>query len=131
MLECLILGDSIATGIHMFRKECTAYARVGINTSNFIKKYAVQSLSAETVIISLGTNDSDGMNTYRNLQKLRKKVKAKKVYWVLPVQFTKQRDFVEMVAAENNDILIRIPYVSQDKVHPSMAGYQRIGELAR
>jgi lysophospholipase L1-like esterase len=131
MLECLILGDSIAAGIHMFRKECTAYARVGINTSNFIKKYAVQSLSAETVIISLGTNDSDGMNTYRNLQKLRKKVKAKKVYWILPVQFTKQRDFVEMVAAENNDILIRIPYVSQDKVHPSMAGYQRIGELAR
>ena len=131
MIECLILGDSIAQGVHMYRKECIAYAKQGINSSKFLKKYSVQRLSAEAVIISLGTNDSDDMNTYANVKKLRKKIKAKRVYWILPAQFSKQRDHVEMVAAENDDVMIRIPYVSRDGIHPSMAGYSRMAEIAK
>ena len=131
MIECLILGDSIAQGVHMFRKECTAYTQAGINSSKFLKKYSVQRLSAEVVVISLGTNDSDDMNTYANVKKLRKKIKAKRVYWILPVEFSKQRDHVEMVAAENDDVMIRIPYVSKNGIHPSMAGYSRIAEIAQ
>lgn len=131
MIECLILGDSIAQGVHMFRRECAAYTQVGINSSKFLKRYSVKRLSAEVVVISLGTNDSDDMNTYENLKKLRKKIKAKRVYWILPVEFSMQRDHVEMVAAENDDVMIRIPYVSRDGIHPSMAGYSRMAEIAK
>jgi lysophospholipase L1-like esterase len=115
----------------MFRKECAAYTQVGINSSKFLKKYSVQRLSAEVVVISLGTNDSDDMNTYENLKKLRKKIKAKRVYWILPAQFSMQRDHVEMTAAENDDVMIRIPYVSRDGIHPSMAGYSRMAEISK
>lgn len=131
MIECLILGDSIAQGVHHYRKECTAHTQVGINSAKFVKKYSVQKLSAETVIISLGTNDSEDMDTYRSLEKLRKKIKAKKVYWILPVQYTTARVHVEMISSVYEDTMIRIPYVSKDGIHPSMAGYSRIGEIAK
>lgn len=129
MLECLILGDSIAVGIQHYRKDCDKIAKVGINSHQFVRKYAKHTLSAETVVISLGTNDSPDMNTYDALTKLRSKVKAKKVFWILPVKFTEARDHVEIVAAEHGDTVIRIPYVSKDGIHPSMAGYQRLGEI--
>lgn len=131
MSDCLILGDSIAQGVHMFRKECDAYTQVGINSSKFVKRYSVQRLSATTVIISLGTNDSPDMNTYKSLEKLRKNVKAKRVYWILPAQYTTARDHVEMIASVHGDTMIRIPYLSKDGYHPSMAGYSRIGEIAK
>ncbi len=39
MIECLILGDSIAVGTAQARPECVAYATSGINTTQFNKKY--------------------------------------------------------------------------------------------
>lgn len=131
MIECLILGDSIAVGIQHYRRECDKVARVGINSQTFVRRYATYNLSAETVVISLGTNDSPDMNTYDALTKLRARVRAKRVYWILPVKFSEARDHVEMVAAEHGDTVVRIPYVSKDGIHPSMAGYQRLGEIVK
>jgi lysophospholipase L1-like esterase len=129
MIECLLLGDSIAVGIHQHAKQCKIKAEIGINSATFVRKYVKHDLSADTVVISLGTNDSPDMNTYESLNKLRKNIMSKKVYWIMPVQFTTARDHVEMIAAENDDILVRIPYVSKDGIHPSNAGYQRLGEI--
>ncbi len=39
MIECLILGDSIAVGTAQARPECVSYATSGINTTQFNKKY--------------------------------------------------------------------------------------------
>ena len=39
MLDCLILGDSIAVGVHMFKKECVAYAKGGINSWQYNRDY--------------------------------------------------------------------------------------------
>ena len=129
MIECLILGDSIAVGIHQYANHCKRKAEVGINSEKFVRKYIKHDLSADTVVISLGTNDSPNMDTYESLSKLRKKIVAKKVYWIMPVKFSTARDHVEIVAAENDDIVVRIPYVSKDGIHPSSAGYQRLGEI--
>ena len=37
MLDCLIIGDSIAVGSHMFRKECVAFAKGGITSHGWDK----------------------------------------------------------------------------------------------
>lgn len=129
MIECLILGDSIAVGIHDYANHCKRKAEIGINSDTFVRKYIKHDLSADTVVISLGTNDSPDMLTYRSLHKLRKNIVANKVYWILPIKDTMARDHVEIVAAENNDIVLKIPYVSKDGIHPSSAGYHRLGEL--
>ena len=76
MLDCLILGDSIAVGSHMFRKECVVYAKGGITSHGWDKSFGNNNLTASTVIISLGTNDWEGANTYRKLREIREKIQA-------------------------------------------------------
>jgi hypothetical protein len=39
MLECLVLGDSIAVGTQQFAKECQLQGKGGINTWQFNKMY--------------------------------------------------------------------------------------------
>ena len=51
MLECLILGDSIAVGVHKARPECVAYVKSGINSRDYVNKYIGKDLAAQTVII--------------------------------------------------------------------------------
>ena len=80
MLECLILGDSIAVGTKMFApKECVSYSKGGWNTWQWNRGYSDKNLSAKTVVISLGTNDHAGVNTEKELRKMRSKVKAERV----------------------------------------------------
>jgi len=136
MLECLILGDSIAVGTHQFRKECVAYAKGGWNTWQWNRDYLKNDLSAKTVIISLGTNDHNGVNTLKELTKMRDKVKADRVFWILPPcndKFCKPRvnDFVRAVAASYNDQIIETKQLQTDNIHPSWAGYKEIGEKTK
>ncbi len=57
MLECLVIGDSIAVGISHFCKECVTYARTGWTSSQWNKQY-LQAFNAQlpvkSLIISLG-----------------------------------------------------------------------------
>jgi hypothetical protein len=39
MLECLILGDSIAVGTHQFRPDCVSYSKGGWNTKQWNRDY--------------------------------------------------------------------------------------------
>jgi hypothetical protein len=57
MIDCLIIGDSIAVGTKMFRPDCVEYVKSGITSIGWNKKYGNNDLTANTVIISLGTND--------------------------------------------------------------------------
>ena len=84
MLDCLILGDSIAVGTHQQRPECVAYAKGGWNTWQWNRDYLKNNLSAKTVIISLGSNDHSGVKTKAELQRIREKVGVAKVFWILP-----------------------------------------------
>jgi len=138
MLECLILGDSIAVGIHQARPECAVYATSGINTTQFNKKYP-QTFNGNVVVISLGSNDHKYIKTEKELFKLRERVQAETVYWILPAGNSKTseipvvriQEHVESIAEMYGDWIIRIPSLSKDGIHPTNKGYKRIGEITK
>lgn len=131
MLECLILGDSIAVGTHKARPECVAYAHTGINSHNYNKRYKKQNFSAKIVVISLGSNDTKHIKTAQELIDLRSRVDAEKVYWVLPANKIEMQEIVENVANMYEDWMIRIPHLSKDGIHPTAKGYKKIGEITK
>lgn len=128
MLECLLLGDSIAVGTHQFRKDCVAVAKGGINSWQFNKANNGEFYSGN-VVISLGSNDHKGVNTRKELENLRNRVVAKnKVYWILPAIKPEIQDIVKDIASKNGDIVLPIKNLQPDGIHPSWAGYKQIGE---
>lgn len=131
MIECLILGDSIAQGISNVRKECVAYVKSGINSRSWNNRYVMNDLSANTVIISLGTNDPETMNSFKELLLLRELVYGKKVIWVMPPIKPSVQDIVRIIAKNYNDTVLEIPELSKDKVHPTGNGYKQLAEKTK
>ena len=136
MIECLILGDSIAVGTAQARPECVAYAKTSLNSSQFNKKYP-QTFNGKVVVISLGSNDHKYIKTEKELFKLRERVQAETVYWILPAGNSKTseipvvriQEHVESIAEMYGDWIIRIPSLSKDGIHPTGKGYKKIGEI--
>jgi lysophospholipase L1-like esterase len=132
MLECLIIGDSIAVGIGQVRKECKLVARTGINSTAWLNKNLVQLTASKVLIISLGANDTDKINTKNNLTKIRTRAVADRVYWILPNENLKpeQLKAVTVVATEFGDIVVPRPTanISRDGVHPTRKGYKELAE---
>jgi lysophospholipase L1-like esterase len=139
MLECLILGDSIAVGTHQFMPQCAAYAKGGWNTWQWNRDYLKNDLTANVVIISLGSNDHKHIKTEEELTKLRAKVKAKRVYWVLPAGNLKASEvniqwiqaLVRDIAYKNGDVVLPINGLQKDGIHPSWSGYRDIAAKAK
>lgn len=136
MIDCLILGDSIAVGTQLQRYECTSYSKGGINTWQWNKMYGKNDLTAGTVIISLGTNDHKGVKTEQELLTMRAKVKASKVFWIMPPcndKFCKSNinDIVKRIAEANGDIIIGTNRVQADGIHPSWAGYRELADKTK
>ena len=131
MLECLILGDSIAVGTHQFKQECAVYAKGGWNTWQWNRDYLKNDLSAKIVIISLGSNDHAGVKTRAELEKMRSKVKADRVYWVMPAIKPNIQLIVKEVAEANGDYILPIKSLQPDGIHPSWAGYKDISNSAK
>ena len=133
MLECLILGDSIAKGISQVRNECVAYAQNGINSRDyndtFLRKFSQK--QSKTTIISLGSNDYKNLNTGVELVALRTNVNADRIYWIMPAIKPEKQEIVKRIAKQFNDTLIIIPELSPDRVHPSNRGYRQLGELTK
>jgi hypothetical protein len=138
MLDCLIVGDSIAVGTQQFAKECQLQGKGGINTWQFNRMYP-GSFYAETVIISLGSNDHKGVKTYDQLFEMRQRVGAKNVFWVLPagnlkasnVPIERIQGFVQEIAKYYGDTVLPIRGLQPDGIHPSWAGYRDIVERTR
>jgi len=131
MLECLILGDSLAVGVGQIRTECVTYAKSGINSYDFTNRFILNTNgnnTAKHVIISLGSNDTAKIDTYEELETLRQMVKADRVYWILPNIKETKRKAVWMVADKYKDIVIdsRQHDRSPDNVHPTYKGYKSI-----
>lgn len=135
MLECLILGDSIAVGTNDFlRKEnkvCVSYSKGGINSWQWNKNHADKNLKSSVVVISLGTNDHSGVNTFKELSAMRARVSADRVYWIMPPcndKFCKPsvNDVVKIIAESRGDAIIQTQKLQADKVHPSWSGYKEL-----
>jgi len=134
MIDCLILGDSIAVGTHQFRPECVAYAKGGWNSWQWNKDYLSKASAqpAQTVIISLGANDHKGVKTEHELRKMREAVKGNRVFWIDPGKDRKPvpHDAIVRIAKEYGDIILPRPrgHMSADGIHPTGRGYKILGE---
>jgi lysophospholipase L1-like esterase len=132
MLECLIIGDSIAVGTLKARTECIGYVQGGLNSYQWVNKFIGKSpYIANTVIISLGSNDHSKINTESELQTIRQLTKADRVYWILPANKKDMADVVYKVANQYHDRVVRIAEVSKDGVHPTGKGYKMIAEQTK
>jgi lysophospholipase L1-like esterase len=131
MIDCLIVGDSIAVGTHQFRPECRVHAKVGINSSQWNRQNSSRDLTAKTLIISLGSNDHAGVRTLWELQQLRARADAERVFWILPAIKPEVQEMVRIIARDHGDVILPISNLQADKVHPSSAGYKKLAEQTR
>lgn len=137
MLECLVLGDSIAVGIGQARSECVTLARSGITSEAWYKGYAYNPYFRDpykVVVISLGTNDMRGM-TSEMLFNIRQKITAPMVIWILPSSVLKpvQAVIVREIANEFKDRVLSIhDHVGPDGIHPpNLNEYRKIAEKTK
>lgn len=128
MLDCMILGDSIAVGVGQARPDCVTTARTGITSGTYLQTLLpTGGRTASEVVISLGVNDDPSMDTLGNLRRLRARVRADRVTWLLPGLKETVRRHIRTVAAENQDRLVdTIRQVGPDRLHPTGAGYRVI-----
>lgn len=131
MIDCIILGDSIAVGTAQQRPECVSLSQGGINSHDWNKKNSNNSVEASTVIISLGSNDHHGIRTIWELQTLRDKVKADRVYWIMPAIKPDVQKMVKTVAESYGDVVLPIISLQKDGVHPDAKGYRAIANSTR
>jgi len=140
MLDCLIVGDSIAVGVAQVRTECVSYSTGGINSKQWVNKNIGNTpLVAKNVIISLGSNDHKYVKTLEELRTIRELTKADRVYWVLPagnhpksnIKIEDIQVIVKQVAKEHGDTVLPITRLQKDGIHPSWAGYKDLAEKTR
>lgn len=134
MMDCMVIGDSIAVGMQMYLRECKLKGKGGINSFQWNKMYPVLQ-NTDVAVISLGTNDHAGVKTRQELEAMRAKVHARKVYWILPhgnkpasrVPIESLRLIVKSVAAEHGDVVINFDSApARDRIHPSSRGYKEM-----
>jgi lysophospholipase L1-like esterase len=131
MFECLLLGDSIAVGLYQQMPQCESLSKGGWNTYQWNRDYLKYDLSAKTVIISLGSNDHKHIKTQAELEQLRAKVQADRVYWILPAIKPDIQRIVKVVAALHGDTVVPITRLQPDGVHPSWAGYKELARVVK
>jgi lysophospholipase L1-like esterase len=137
MLDCMIIGDSIAVGVSMVRKECVSYSKGGWNSWQWNKDYLSRSTTKpyETIIISLGANDHKGVKTEQELRKMREAIKGKRVFWIDPGKDRKPipHEAMTKIAKEYGDVVLLRPAgnMSADGVHPTGKGYKILAEQTK
>lgn len=126
--DCYIMGDSIAQGIAMNRKDCSSETEVGINTKKALHYWLSKgTMIKDKVIISLGVNDGN-IDTTDNLILIRNNIKANQVIWILPPKQDKSL-VVKKVATNYGDFILNInSQLGQDHIHPTGKGYVRIAQ---
>ena len=132
MLECLIVGDSLAVGVANIRKECVALVQPGINSQQWLDRNIQHTpLIAKHVIISLGSADPNRVNTEEQLRTVRSLARAQRVYWVLPgSNFPAQRKIIWRIANDYRDVILKTEKMQADNVHPTPAGYKEIARAS-
>ena len=130
MIECLILGDSIAVGIGQMRPECVVEAKVGINSEDYANGLFrhFEIVDSKKTIISLGSNDAY-VESYGPMLALRELIKGD-VIWILSSNNEESRFAALTISKQYGDeVLDTKSYpMSPDGVHPTGKGYKMIAE---
>lgn len=118
MIDCLIIGDSIAQGVSQFEKQCVSYTQVGISPKNFNQKYSNKyPKDKATTVISLGSNNPGSKEALvQDLSKTRNTLTSQKIIWILPHN-NRLKGIVREVAEHFGDEYVEFE-VSKDNVHP-------------
>ena len=130
MIECLILGDSIAVGVSRRLTECEVIAEVGINSLNYYNVYMDQVRGADSYIISLGANDGY-TNTAEVIPRLREQLPNRaEVVWLVPANNKEAIEAVINLSEQYGDNTLRLTDfpLAGDGVHPTGAGYNMLAE---
>ncbi len=132
MIDCLILGDSIALGVGQVRTACETVARVGVSSANYVHTlFGPAPKVAAHIVISLGVNDDPSAHTLEMLRLMRRQLRAGTVTWLLPGLREGARRAIGAVAAENGDRLVDTrAQAGPDGLHPTGAGYRQIAASA-
>lgn len=126
--ECYIMGDSIAQGVAINRKDCSSETQIGLNTKKAVQYWLNKGpIVKDKVIISLGVNDGN-INTVENLAMIRNNIRANQVIWILPPKQEKSV-LVRNVATSYGDFVLNInSQLSKDNIHPTGKGYVNIAQ---
>lgn len=126
--ECYIMGDSIAQGLAINRKDCSSETQVGLNTKKAVQYWLSKGpMIKDKVVISLGVNDGN-INTVDNLKMIRNNIRANQVIWILPSKQEKSNE-VKKVATSYGDYVLNInSQIGKDNIHPTGKGYVTIAE---
>ena len=133
MIECFILGDSIAVGVSRRLSECEVVAEVGINSLNYYNVHINQVRDANSYIISLGANDGY-TNTAEVIPKIREQLpQHAEVVWLVPANNKEAVEAVINLSEQYGDNTLRLTDfpLAADGVHPTGTGYNRIAEELR
>jgi lysophospholipase L1-like esterase len=116
MTDCLIIGDSIGVGIAL-HTPCKVAAQVGRASST--QAAIIKRVSADHVIISLGSNDPFDPELLRNLRRVRASINAKWVVWIVPYH-SHAGGAVRRVADAYGDGMVELrAFKTADGVHPT------------
>lgn len=126
-MACITAGDSIGDGIHHYAPACTSMAHKGWSSAQWHRHYAAITLSADRVLISLGSNDGRG-DTASQIAAIRAQVKARQVVWVVPACNPWAARAVEAEAARHGDALVWIRHTGPDRVHPTIREYRALAK---
>lgn len=130
MLECLIIGDSLAVGVGQNRPDCTVEAKVGITSGMFVKTYISDKKlpKAKKTLISLGSNDL-GVDSVEAMKKVREQLKGE-VTWILSANNRESAFAALQIAKEYGDnVMDVLSYpLSPDGVHPTGKAYKMMAK---
>lgn len=129
-MTCMILGDSLAVGLHLAAPYCEHHARVGITAAQFHNEY-VNEINSDFAVISLGANDASTPEfaELEYLRVVRSRIKSPNVVWLLPICEAPIRAAILTVAEEYGDRVVSLQLYS-NTLHLSAAGYKKLaGDL--
>ncbi|MGF7151361.1 hypothetical protein FHS96_005024 [Sphingomonas zeicaulis] len=123
MLECLILGDSIARGTGqavnaLYDPGCDVQAEQSASTERVLTWQKPDKYYG-TIIVAVGSNDAASRRLSDRLARLRQSLATRKVVWLLPYA-RPQAYAVRSIAARYGDRVIDLAtFRSRDRVHPT------------
>lgn len=131
MIECVLLGDSIALGVARSQPSCQVQAVSGIGTGSYLSRFS-HTVHARHALISIGSNDPASGDLVSQMRTMRSRIIADEVTWLLSANNAHAAAAARAVAAEHGDRVINImPFLSSDRVHPTPAGYYRLSSMWR
>ena len=128
--SCALVGDSIAHGAALFAPHCLRATWPGLNSKGWLDRFGRGPISADTVVISMGTNEQHDP-ALQGLLALRSRIQASRVMWIAPGPQYPSRNSVFLVAGQYGDLVFERPVedLAKDGIHFTQNGSRRIAAL--